>query len=257
MRVPLVSVHEVQSFAAVALEQLIDILPFGGCGLLCILGSQPSRANEILILAGTGRYAEAAGLDLKAILDNEERAITRRRAASTQPAQSGSVSIERAEGPTYRIMLTYRTANRGRAMERRVGRQAVLRTFVGALALIGVAATSALGQGLPRAEKPEDVGLSSVRLARLTDRIETGVQKGELPGAVIVLARRGRVAYFETFGLRDPETRAPMTSDAIFRIASMTKPFTSLARPEAKVAPETEAAPAPASMAGTPEVNAN
>jgi CubicO group peptidase (beta-lactamase class C family) len=155
------------------------------------------------------------------------------------------------------FMLTYRTANRGRAMERRVGRQSVLRTFVGALALIGVAATSALGQGLPRAEKPEDVGLSSVRLARLTDRIETGVQKGELPGAVIVLARRGRVAYFETFGLRDPETRAPMTSDAIFRIASMTKPFTSLARPEAKVAPETEAAPAPASMAGTPEVNAN
>jgi len=98
----LFATREVQSFAAVALEQLIDILPFGGCGLVCILGSQPSRANEILILAGTGRYAEAAGLDLKAILDNEERAITRRRAASTQPAQSGSVRIElpagRAEG---------------------------------------------------------------------------------------------------------------------------------------------------------------
>jgi CubicO group peptidase (beta-lactamase class C family) len=105
----------------------------------------------------------------------------------------------------------------------------VQRAVATTLAIIVVAATNAFGQGLPEAQKPEDVGLSSARLARLTDRMKTGVKTGELPGAVVIVARRGKVAYFETFGLRNPETKAPMTRDAIFRIASMTKPFTSLA----------------------------
>jgi CubicO group peptidase (beta-lactamase class C family) len=110
-------------------------------------------------------------------------------------------------------------------MERSVARRA----FAGVLAIIGIAVNSAFGQGLPQVEKPEEVGLSSARLARLTDRMKTGVQNGEMPGAVVVVARRGKIAYFETFGLRNPETKTPMTRDAIFRIASMTKPFTSLA----------------------------
>ena len=91
-----------------------------------------------------------------------------------------------------------------------------------------VVALPLFAQGLPRAE-PEEVGLSSQRLGRLTERMKAGVAKGELPGAVVVIGRNGRVAYFESFGLRDPEAKAPMKRDAVFRIASMTKPFVSLA----------------------------
>jgi CubicO group peptidase (beta-lactamase class C family) len=87
----------------------------------------------------------------------------------------------------------------------------------------------ALAQGLPAAGRAEDVGLSSARLERLSARIRQGVERGELPGAVVVVGRRGKVAYQQAFGVRDPDTKAPMTPDAIFRIASMSKPFTSLA----------------------------
>ena len=81
---------------------------------------------------------------------------------------------------------------------------------------------------LPRA-KPEAVGLSSERLKRLTARFEQGVATGEIPGAIVCVSRRGKVAYEQTFGLRDPQAGAPMRADAIFRIASMSKPITSLA----------------------------
>ncbi len=84
-------------------------------------------------------------------------------------------------------------------------------------------------QELPRAARPEEVGLSAARLGRLTERLKQGVERGEIPGAVVLVARRGKVAYLESFGLRDPESKAPMRADTIFRIASMTKPFTSLA----------------------------
>ncbi|MBU6273177.1 MAG: beta-lactamase family protein, partial [Betaproteobacteria bacterium] len=97
-----------------------------------------------------------------------------------------------------------------------------------ALTLLGAGATGA-AQELPRAARPEEVGLSSARLARLTERLRQGVEKGEIPGAVVLVARRGRIAYQESVGWRDAEARVPMRPDAIFRIASMTKPFTSLA----------------------------
>ena len=98
-----------------------------------------------------------------------------------------------------------------------------------ALVLVAVLGLAAPALAMPRAERPEDVGLSSERLSRLTERMRLGVERGELPGAVVLVGRRGRIAYLESFGLRDPETRAPMRADAIFRIASMSKPFTSLA----------------------------
>jgi len=84
-------------------------------------------------------------------------------------------------------------------------------------------------QGLARVQKPEEVGFSSERLTRLTERMTLGVTKGEIPGAVVLVARNGKIAYLKSFGLRDPDSSAPMKSDAIFRIASMSKPFTSLA----------------------------
>src|SRR5437762_9431750 len=83
--------------------------------------------------------------------------------------------------------------------------------------------------GLPRAECPEQVGLSSARLERLSSAIHADVARKLIPGAVLAIARGGRLAYGEAFGWRDREAGAPMTADAIFRVASMTKPITSVA----------------------------
>src|SRR5438094_5551638 len=83
--------------------------------------------------------------------------------------------------------------------------------------------------GLPRAECPEQVGLSSARLERLSGIIRRDVERGVIPGVVLAIARGGRVGYAEAFGWRDREATAPMTPEAIFRVASMTKPLTSVA----------------------------
>src|SRR5262245_14576215 len=82
---------------------------------------------------------------------------------------------------------------------------------------------------MPRADKPEDVGLSSARLARIRETLQADVDKGVVSGAVTLVARHGRIASLEALGFRDREAGARMTSDTIFRIASMTKPFTSVA----------------------------
>ena len=91
-----------------------------------------------------------------------------------------------------------------------------------------LAAGPALAQGLPTA-KPEEVGLSSERLGQISDTLRRDIEKGQVPGATLLIARHGKVAYFEAFGSLDPQTRAPMSKDAIFRIYSMTKPITSVA----------------------------
>jgi CubicO group peptidase (beta-lactamase class C family) len=89
-------------------------------------------------------------------------------------------------------------------------------------------ASVVFAQGLPTAS-PEAVGLSSARLARVTELVKAEIAKGRYPGAVALVARRGKVAYFEALGQRDPQSGAPMTKDAIFRLYSMTKPFASVA----------------------------
>jgi len=76
---------------------------------------------------------------------------------------------------------------------------------------------------------PEQVGLSSQRLARVAEVVQGEIAKGQYPGAVMLVARKGKIAYFEAVGQRDPQSGAPMTKDAIFRLYSMTKPFTSVA----------------------------
>ncbi len=81
---------------------------------------------------------------------------------------------------------------------------------------------------LPTA-KPEEVGLSSARLERLSDALKGRVASGHIPGAVAVIGRHGKLAYCESFGLRDPAGGDPLRSDAIFRIYSMTKPIVSVA----------------------------
>ena len=82
--------------------------------------------------------------------------------------------------------------------------------------------------GVPAAE-PEAVGMSSERLDRL-DRVMQGyIDRNEVAGVVTLVARRGKVVHFSALGQRDVEAGAPMTHDAIFRIASMTKPIASVA----------------------------
>jgi CubicO group peptidase (beta-lactamase class C family) len=82
--------------------------------------------------------------------------------------------------------------------------------------------------GLPTA-RPEEVGMSSERLGRVRVAMQRYVDKGLVPGVVMLVARRGRVVYFDAVGYRDVEAKAPMTTDTIFRIASMTKPIASVA----------------------------
>jgi CubicO group peptidase (beta-lactamase class C family) len=85
------------------------------------------------------------------------------------------------------------------------------------------------GLGLPRAERPEQVGLSSERLERITATLNADIAAGVIPGAVLAIARAGRIGYAEALGSRDREADAAMGFDAIFRIASMTKPIVSVA----------------------------
>jgi CubicO group peptidase (beta-lactamase class C family) len=81
---------------------------------------------------------------------------------------------------------------------------------------------------LPTA-KPESVGLSRERLARLPEGMKTLVDQGRLAGVVTLVARRGKVVEFEAAGKRDIAAGAPMQKDTIFRIYSMSKPITGVA----------------------------
>ena len=90
-------------------------------------------------------------------------------------------------------------------------------------------AISALAQGLPEASQPEALGFSSERLQRLTGAFQADVDKGAIPGAVVLIARNGKVAYFKALGFQDREKQVPMKNDTIFRIMSMTKPIVSVA----------------------------
>ena len=88
-----------------------------------------------------------------------------------------------------------------------------------------LAITTALAADpLPRAT-PDSVGMSSQRLGRIALVINADVAAGRLPGAVIAIARKGKLVYFESFGYLDKAGGIPMPKDAIFRIASMTKPM--------------------------------
>ncbi len=97
-----------------------------------------------------------------------------------------------------------------------------------AVLLLWFVAVAVIAADLPRA-KPESVGLSSERLDNIRKVLGARVDAGEIPGYVALVARRGKVAYFEAYGVQNPNTRKPMSRDAIFRIYSMTKPVTSVA----------------------------
>ena len=76
--------------------------------------------------------------------------------------------------------------------------------------------------------KPESLGLSPVRLQRLSDAFKREIDKGTLPGATVLVARRGQIGWFEALGKQGPAASTPMAHNSIFRIFSMTKPIVSV-----------------------------
>jgi CubicO group peptidase (beta-lactamase class C family) len=97
------------------------------------------------------------------------------------------------------------------------------------LCLTAVALAAAASAQSLRPSSPDSVGLSAERLDRLSDALQAYVDDGKVAGSVTLVARRGRIAYFEAFGDRDAEANAAMQTDAIFRIASQSKAIVSVA----------------------------
>jgi CubicO group peptidase (beta-lactamase class C family) len=88
---------------------------------------------------------------------------------------------------------------------------------------------AALCQSLPLAKRPEDVGFSAERLERVRGAMQADVESRKIPGAVLLIARQGKIASLIAAGYRERSTQAAMKPDAVFRIASMSKPITSVA----------------------------
>jgi CubicO group peptidase (beta-lactamase class C family) len=104
---------------------------------------------------------------------------------------------------------------------------AVIKILATSLCLL--ASTAAFAEDpLPRANKPEDVGLSSERLARIDAVLKADIEAGRIPGAVIAIARHGKLVKFDAYGFSDKAAGTAMTTDTIFNIASMTKPMTTV-----------------------------
>lgn len=76
---------------------------------------------------------------------------------------------------------------------------------------------------------PKDVGMSSEKLASVKPAVQALVDDEKIAGATVVVARKGKIAFFETFGMMDKEAGKPMAKDTILRFYSMTKPITSVA----------------------------
>ncbi|MGE5926639.1 MAG: serine hydrolase domain-containing protein [Gemmatimonadota bacterium] len=97
-----------------------------------------------------------------------------------------------------------------------------------AAALLLVLASPVAAQGLPGA-RPHELGLDSARLAAIAPLLRDAVERGEVAGVVTLVARHGRIAAVDSAGYRNVERETPIGSTTLFRIASMTKPITSVA----------------------------
>lgn len=96
--------------------------------------------------------------------------------------------------------------------------------LLGTLAFTCALATAALAQPLPTAA-PESVGLSSERLRNIDAFFAREMERNRVPGAVVAIARQGKLVYFKAFGFADKARGVPATTDTIFALASMTKPM--------------------------------
>ena len=102
------------------------------------------------------------------------------------------------------------------------------RSVAWALVLGLLSGAAARAADLPTAD-PETLGFSAARLARIGPVIQREIIQGQYPGAVMLVARNGKVVYSDSVGVLDPGSGKPMPKDAIFRLYSMTKPYTSVA----------------------------
>src|ERR1700737_471267 len=99
-----------------------------------------------------------------------------------------------------------------------------------ALALLVVAvAVGRPSAGWAESPSPASASFSREKLERFGDYIRNEIATGKIPGAIILIQQHGHPVYFENFGVRDVESRRPMTADTIFRLYSMSKPITSVA----------------------------
>ena len=92
-----------------------------------------------------------------------------------------------------------------------------------------VASSSAIFSADLDKAAPDSVGLSAARLARVDAALKPYIDNKQLAGAVVAIARKNKTVYMKSFGAADIDSNKAMTDDAIFRIASMTKPVTSVA----------------------------
>jgi CubicO group peptidase (beta-lactamase class C family) len=100
-----------------------------------------------------------------------------------------------------------------------------LRYLAPVLALL----TGPLAAASLQGAKPEELGFSPERLARIAQTVERHIKAHDIAGAVTLVARRGRIAQFEAYGYADLASRKPMSKDSLFWIASMSKPITGVA----------------------------
>jgi CubicO group peptidase (beta-lactamase class C family) len=101
--------------------------------------------------------------------------------------------------------------------------------LVGGFAVVGATWPRVTLAGSLPTGKPEDVGMSSERLARIGPAMQKHIDAGEIAGVVTLVARRGRIVHFEAHGYADIAKRTPMRTDAIFGLASSSKPITAVA----------------------------
>jgi CubicO group peptidase (beta-lactamase class C family) len=100
------------------------------------------------------------------------------------------------------------------------------------LLVLGVVAFTlplAAGSGALTTGKADDLGFAADRIPRIREAVQRHVDAGEVSGVVTLVARRGKIAHFEAYGLQDLESKKAMPKDGIFRLASMSKPITAAA----------------------------
>ncbi|HLG94854.1 MAG TPA: serine hydrolase domain-containing protein [Bryobacteraceae bacterium] len=107
----------------------------------------------------------------------------------------------------------------------------MLRTRPAVLVFVGAAlcCAASFAQPLPMAAHPEDVGFSSKRLDLDRGVLKADVDAKRLPGAVLLIVRDGKIAFYDSVGYQDRAAQTPMKKDSIFRVASMSKPITTVA----------------------------
>jgi CubicO group peptidase (beta-lactamase class C family) len=99
---------------------------------------------------------------------------------------------------------------------------------VAAAAALFVAIPAAFAEG-PVIANPTEAGFTAAGLARIDAYLKNEIAENKIPGAIMMIRRNGKTAYFNSLGVQDPATKAPMTPDSIFRIYSMSKPITTVA----------------------------